>query len=177
MISDDRYKQIMAGLGRPDSHSLLGALQQVANEVAQKCRADAADLEDAADKARARASMSDLKWQRVSHDKEALQDQIEACRPYLKDGETVADCLARNRADISMLMGKWGAEKMTTARLRTALDKIAQTTGSDDPCRPLVQIARDALKRRSEAAGWQPTSTDPTHWMPLPAAPTTKEAT
>ena len=39
--------------------------------------------------------MSDLKWQRVSHDKEALQDQLDACLPYLKEGETVADALAR----------------------------------------------------------------------------------
>ncbi len=77
----------------------------------------------------------------------SLCEAYEACKPFLKDGEAPAECLARNRNDIARLMGKWGAEKMTTARLRTALDKIAQTTGSDDPCRPLVQIARDALKR------------------------------
>jgi hypothetical protein len=94
-ISIDRYKQIMAGLGMPNSQSLLCALQQVANEVGQKYSADAIELEDIADKARAKASMSDLKWQRVSHDKEALQDQLDACLPYLKEGETVADALAR----------------------------------------------------------------------------------
>ncbi len=77
----------------------------------------------------------------------SLCEAYEACKPFLKDGEAPAECLARNRNDIALLMGKWGAEKMTSARLRTALDKIAQTTGSDDPCRPLVQIARDALKR------------------------------
>ena len=94
-ISIDRYKKIMAGLGMPNSQSLLCALQQVANEVGQKYSADAIDLEDAAEKARARAMLNELKWQRVSHDKEALQDQIDACRPYLKEGETVADALAR----------------------------------------------------------------------------------
>jgi hypothetical protein len=31
-------------------------------------------------------------------------------------------------------------------RLRAALDKIAERTGSDDPCRVLVQIARAALR-------------------------------
>ena len=95
MITDDRYKQIMAGLGMPNSQSLLCALQQVANEVGQKFYADATALAGAADRACARASISDLNWQRVSHDKEALQDQLDACRPYLKDGETAADALER----------------------------------------------------------------------------------
>ena len=35
-MTDTRYKEIMENLGQPDSHSLLGALQQVANEVAQE---------------------------------------------------------------------------------------------------------------------------------------------
>jgi hypothetical protein len=35
-MKDERFMQIMADLGMPDSHSLLGALQQVANEVAQE---------------------------------------------------------------------------------------------------------------------------------------------
>lgn len=33
------------------------------------------------------------------------------------------------------------------ARAQDALNRIAETTGSDDPCRPMVQIARDALAR------------------------------
>ena len=32
----ERYKEIMVGLGMPDSQSLLMALQQVANEVEQE---------------------------------------------------------------------------------------------------------------------------------------------
>lgn len=35
-----------------------------------------------------------------------------------------------------------------------ALNKIAERTGSDDPCRSLVQIARDALS--GEEAGIEP---------------------
>lgn len=34
-MTDERYKQIMSDLGMPNSRSLLMALQQVANEVAQ----------------------------------------------------------------------------------------------------------------------------------------------
>lgn len=35
-MQDERYKQIMSDLGMPDSNSLLSALKQVANEVAQE---------------------------------------------------------------------------------------------------------------------------------------------
>ena len=38
-MTDDRYKQIMADLGMPNSRSLLQALQQVANEIAQEQQA------------------------------------------------------------------------------------------------------------------------------------------
>lgn len=35
-MTDERYQKIMAELGMPNSRSLLQALQQVANEVAQE---------------------------------------------------------------------------------------------------------------------------------------------
>lgn len=38
-MTDERYKKIMADLGMPNSRSLLGALQQVANEAGQECAA------------------------------------------------------------------------------------------------------------------------------------------
>lgn len=38
-MKDIRYKEIMLNLGYPNSQSLLVALQQVANEVAQEIRA------------------------------------------------------------------------------------------------------------------------------------------
>ena len=41
-MKDDRYKQLMLDLGMPDSQSLLGALQQVANEVEQEVRKELA---------------------------------------------------------------------------------------------------------------------------------------
>ena len=34
MMKDERYKEIMEGLGMPNSRSLLFALEQVANETA-----------------------------------------------------------------------------------------------------------------------------------------------
>jgi len=35
-MKDQRYKEIMKGLGQPNSRSLLIALQQVSNETAQE---------------------------------------------------------------------------------------------------------------------------------------------
>ena len=35
-MTDERYKKIMQDMGMPESHSLLAALKQVANEVAQE---------------------------------------------------------------------------------------------------------------------------------------------
>ena len=39
-MKDSRDKEIMEGLGMPNSQSLLSALQQVANEVAQQVHSD-----------------------------------------------------------------------------------------------------------------------------------------
>ena len=41
-MNDARFKQLMKGLGMPNSRSLLIALRQVANEVAQEIKSDAA---------------------------------------------------------------------------------------------------------------------------------------
>ena len=39
-MKDSRYKEIMDGLGMPNSQSLLIALRQVANEVAQEVHSE-----------------------------------------------------------------------------------------------------------------------------------------
>lgn len=44
----------------------------------------------------------------------SMKRDLDACRPYLKEGETPAECMARNRADIARLMGFLATEK--TAR-------------------------------------------------------------
>ena len=44
-LTDERYKQLMNDVGMPNSRSLLQALQQVANEVEQKCNARAIEAE------------------------------------------------------------------------------------------------------------------------------------
>ena len=53
-------------------------------------------------------------WQMRGDGIDHLQSQLDACRPYLKEGETVAECLSRNRMDIARLMGFLATEK--TAR-------------------------------------------------------------
>ena len=42
-MKDSRYKEIMNNLGQPESRSLLMALEQVANEVAQEVHASYAE--------------------------------------------------------------------------------------------------------------------------------------
>lgn len=74
-------------------------------------------------------------WEQEAHDAyktaESQMDRaliaerlVEECRPYLKEAESPAECLTRNRTDLARIMGKWATEKMTTARLRTALNEI-----------------------------------------------------
>ena len=40
-----------------------------------------------------------------------LYKALEDCQPYLKDGETPAECIARNRADLSIALGLLAQEK------------------------------------------------------------------
>jgi hypothetical protein len=64
-------------------------------------------------------------------------------RPVLGDKElsVMAQALAaKNEAEQRELRAAQEADE-----LRAALNKIAERTGSDDPCKALVQIARDAL--------------------------------
>lgn len=51
-----------------------------------------------------------------------MKRDIDACRPYMKEGETPAECLARNRMDIDRLMGFLATEKTA----RDALQKDAR---------------------------------------------------
>lgn len=48
----------------------------------------------------------------------APSSQEDGCAPYLKEGETPAECLARNRRDIDVLMTLLAREKEEVARLR-----------------------------------------------------------
>ena len=54
--------------------------------------------------------------------------------------------LARLRNDVHSCHAGCSRAGCVNERLRAALDTIAARTGSDDPCRALVQIARDALR-------------------------------
>ena len=69
-MTDERYRQIMADLGMPDSRSLLAALQQVANEVAQETQAAAVAME--------RERVSELAQLAVSYAKDADWSRVTA---------------------------------------------------------------------------------------------------
>jgi hypothetical protein len=48
---------------------------------------------------------------------------IEACAPFLKEGETPAECIARNRADVDGCLSLLIAERRKAAALRDALEE------------------------------------------------------
>jgi hypothetical protein len=58
---------------------------------------------------------------------------------------SIADRLEAASGEIERLHGLLENAANEVERLRGALDRIAESTGSDDPCRKLVQIARDVL--------------------------------
>jgi hypothetical protein len=66
-----------------------------------------------------------------------LEQQIDACLPYLKEGETPAECLARNRMDIDRLMGFLATEKR----------RAVQSKGMEG-------TARDALQKDARRYRW-----------------------
>jgi cell fate (sporulation/competence/biofilm development) regulator YmcA (YheA/YmcA/DUF963 family) len=51
------------------------------------------------------------------------REQVDACQPYVKDGEPVAVCIARNRADADVLMTLLAREKAEVASLTQHLDR------------------------------------------------------
>lgn len=50
-------------------------------------------------------------------------DELEACKPYLKDGESPAECIARNRADVATMLRALGVAKL---RAEKAESRIAE---------------------------------------------------
>jgi hypothetical protein len=79
------------------------------------------------------AVLSDLQWIRP------LADRLRA---------RVFDYIQTGRGSEGKLLDE-AADELD--RLSAAMDKIAERTGSDDPCRSLVQIARDALRHNVRA--------------------------
>lgn len=123
----------------------------------------------------------ELEWSKVATKVPALlseefayktdaEDQLGACRPYLKGGETVVDALERLSA-----AAKW--QPIATApapgvRVLATWDNTWNTEGEHIE----VCEAGECGEWFYSFDGDAPT-TAPTHWMPIPDAPTTKEAT
>ncbi len=73
----------------------------------------------------------------------ALRDVLVACQPYLKDSETPAECIERNRADVMSMLGLLAKEKHLSesqaqritdleaenARLRATVVTLREHTG------------------------------------------------
>ena len=54
---------------------------------------------------------------------------IKACKPYLKDGETPAECIQRNRSDVGSVMSLLAKEKF---RIEAALEIVEWLTDLHD---------------------------------------------
>ena len=117
--------------------------EQPDGDIHGECAAEIRRLEREVSSTSAVLRMANDRWERACDIFQKAQGHLDACLPYLKEGETAAECLARNRADIARLMGKWGEEKMRSARLRTALNEILCL--STDKIADAYVIAGDAL--------------------------------
>ena len=94
--------------------------------------------------------------------------RFDACRPYMKDGETAADALARLSA-----ADEWRPIATAPAhgvRVLATWDNTWSKGGEH------IEVCE-----AGERGEWfysfdcDSPATEPTHWMPLPAAPTTTE--
>lgn len=47
----------------------------------------------------------------LENENEILRRRLDECSPYLKDGETPAQCIKRNRADVDLVLGLLAKEK------------------------------------------------------------------
>ena len=100
----------------------------------------------------------------------SMKRDLDACRPYLKEGETAADALARLSA-----ADEWRPIATAPAhgvRVLATWDNTWSKGGEH------IEVCE-----AGERGEWfysfdcDSPATEPTHWMPLPAAPTTKETT
>ena len=74
-----------------------------------------------------------------------LRRRLDECRPYLKDGETPAQCIKRNRADVDVALGLLAKEKQKA-------ESAAPSAGPDVQERTDAEIARDEVIARAESA-------------------------
>lgn len=80
----------------------------------------------------------------VRGDVRELRQMLLECKPYLKDGETPAQRIVRERRDTETVLMMLIREKRKTERMREALSQIARHFSSDWPerCQTNVLLAR-----------------------------------
>ena len=83
----------------------------------------------------------------VTGDVRELRQMLADCEQYLKEGETPAQRIERERRDTEAVLNLLIREKRKTERMREALQHIAQHFSSEWPerCQTNVLTARNAL--------------------------------
>ena len=72
-----------------------------------------------------------------------------ACKPFLKDGETVVDCIKRNQNDVSMMLRLLAKEKARVAELEAENEKYS--LGMQENCALRSRVAKlEALLKDAE---------------------------
>lgn len=102
---------------------------------------------------------AELASEREKHDEEAYDDalatidalaaKLAACAPYLKDDETPAECIERNRKDIDALMTLLAREKAQVETLTQQVETL--TRERDTTYRECSNAARDVIATRDHA--------------------------
>ncbi len=80
------------------------------------------------------------------------------CRPYLKDGETVAECIARNRKDADMLLGELAKERLKREELIDAAQRMSDAVGAHDNQNMPWSVVRSARENLLSALKGLPTT-------------------
>lgn len=72
-----------------------------------------------------------------------------ACEPFLKDGETVVECIARNRKDTGMVLRLLAQEKLRTEQLRA---RVAELEAERDGWQQDFNTMQAEMIRQTDAA-------------------------
>jgi hypothetical protein len=80
---------------------------------------------------------------------------LQACKPYLKDGETPAECIQRNRSDVGSVMSLLAKEKFRIEAVLRLADEMAKKSGDGGGMwSPSYRLGyQDASKKLREALG------------------------
>lgn len=94
-------------------------------------------------------SMNKMLCGKLDDQRRALWDP---CQPYLKDGETPAECIARNRRDVDIALSSLARDRARVAELEVIAISICAGN-----CLPPFPCAQDGCpKRASASAGTVP---------------------